>query len=429
MRRVLAMALLGMVVVAGVGALGASAVDDVDDTHATPNGSADSSSPLGGTNGSDALLEKIDQWGFGAGPAGSGTDGGAADETGPTAERAPIGANGSEPVSPESGGSNASADSLDSDGDGLSDVRERDVGTEPFDPDTDGDGLADGHELDIGTDPLDPDTDGDGVSDARELERGTSPKSIDADADGLTDERELDLGTDPFDPDTDDDGLGDWQEVNVGTDPLDPDTDGDRLLDGWEYAEETAAGAALPDSDPLAMDLYVQVDYVRGVDTESEAFYDRIESEFEEMPIRRPNETGIDVHVREGGYINDTAAYTGENFRSLKDEYYGDRLGARAGVYHHVVVTEFATDEVGYGDVGGRFSVVDADAATETRRHVVVHELLHNVVGRIEAPGACDDDPHHYCDGGWLTPRITPGENEYLPGPLAGEIEREGFQP
>ncbi|MFC7193603.1 hypothetical protein ACFQL4_01435 [Halosimplex aquaticum] len=92
-------------------------------------------------------------------------------------------------------------------------------------------------------------------------------------------------------------------------------------------------------------------------------------------------------------------------------------------------MTDFATDEVGYGEVGGRFSVVDAGATEGTKRHVIVHELLHNVVGRIDAPGACESDPHHYCDGGWLTPRITPGENEYLPEPIGAEIERQGLQP
>lgn len=43
----------------------------------------------------------------------------------------------------------------DSDGDGLSDDEEDDLGTDPNDPDTDGDGVNDGDEVDAGTDPLD----------------------------------------------------------------------------------------------------------------------------------------------------------------------------------------------------------------------------------------------------------------------------------
>ncbi len=418
------MALLGMVLVAGVGALGAKTVDARDGSPATPNGDADGRSPLGNGGASDILLEKIDQLGIGSERAPAGATNGTAGADGPNAS-----SDESDPAAEPSADGPDGADGVDSDGDGLSDERELELGTDPFDPDTDGDGLSDGREVELDTDPLDPDTDGDGVSDARELERGTSPRSVDADADGLTDERELELGTDPFDPDTDDDGLGDWHELEVGTDPTDPDTDGDGLRDGWEVRERTADGARLPGSDPRAMDLYVQVDYARGVDAPSAEFYDSVEAEFAEMPIRRANGTGIDVHVREGGRVNESAVFTGGNFHELRSDLYRDRLGRRAGVYHHVVVTDFAADEVGYGEVGGRFSLVDADAAEPTQRHVVVHELLHNVVGRIGSPGACRHDPHHYCEGGWLTPAITPGEDEYLPVPLADEIERRGFRP
>lgn len=45
---------------------------------------------------------------------------------------------------------------VDSDGDGLTDVEEEELGTDPNNPDTDGDGVPDGLEDEIGTDPLDP---------------------------------------------------------------------------------------------------------------------------------------------------------------------------------------------------------------------------------------------------------------------------------
>lgn len=422
MRQALALALLGMVLVAGVGALGAETVDARDGRAATPTGETSEPPALEGEGASDVFLEKLEQLVV---PSADDTADGSDAAGGPDATE--DGDSGPETGSPTGG--NDTVGAIDSDGDGLADGRERELGTDVFDPDTDGDGLADGREIALGTDPLNPDTDGDGVSDARELERGTSPLSVDADDDGLTDERELELGTDPFDPDTDGDALDDRREVEVGTDPTDPDTDGDRLLDGWEIRGETPSGAALPGSDPLAMDLYVQVDHARGVETPSPAFYDYVESEFAEMPVRTRTETGIDVHVRRGGRVNETVVFTGENFREIRADHHRDRLGPRAGTYHQIVVTRFADDAVGYGSVAGRFALVDAGAADPTRRHVAVHELLHNVVGRIDAPGACQHDPHHYCKGGWLTPAITPGEDEYLPGPLADEIERQGFQP
>lgn len=55
---------------------------------------------------------------------------------------------------------------LDSDGDGLTDDEERELGTDPFDPDTDGDGVPDGVEVWTGTDPLDASDPGD-LTDAK----------------------------------------------------------------------------------------------------------------------------------------------------------------------------------------------------------------------------------------------------------------------
>ena len=58
----------------------------------------------------------------------------------------------------------------DIDGDGLSNSREVELGTDPIDWDSDGDGVSDGDEIELlGSDPLDVDTDGDGASDGVDL--------------------------------------------------------------------------------------------------------------------------------------------------------------------------------------------------------------------------------------------------------------------
>lgn len=60
----------------------------------------------------------------------------------------------------------ALAEKGDSDGDDLLDTEEKQLGTDPNNPDTDGDHLTDGQEVKIlKTNPLKVDSDGDGVSD------------------------------------------------------------------------------------------------------------------------------------------------------------------------------------------------------------------------------------------------------------------------
>jgi len=65
---------------------------------------------------------------------------------------------------------------IDSDRDGLDDLREKEIGTDPRKPDTDNDGLIDGDEVIIWkTNPLNPDTDGDGYLDGLEVKSGYNP--------------------------------------------------------------------------------------------------------------------------------------------------------------------------------------------------------------------------------------------------------------
>ena len=128
----------------------------------------------------------------------------------------------------------------DSDGDSISDIMESILKTDPNKADTDDDGLTDPQELFItGTDPLvydsaeptvsdaDADIDADGISNIDEIELGTDPQNPDTDDDRLTDSEEVTVYlTDPQQEDTDGDTLNDGFEIRYGLDPLSPYTDG-----------------------------------------------------------------------------------------------------------------------------------------------------------------------------------------------------------
>lgn len=168
-------------------------------------------------------------------------------------------------------GSNGITDDLeDPDADGLGNLRELELGTDPYNSDTDGDGLTDGEEDAGGSNPVQEDSDGDGLSDLFELTpvvdggSGTDPNNIDSDGDGLDDKQEFDNGLDPNDVDTDDDLIPDGLEA--GTDAAKSfDEDGDSIADGLEYlflgTSFTATGGSDTDEDgiPDGQEVWVYV--------------------------------------------------------------------------------------------------------------------------------------------------------------------------
>ena len=137
----------------------------------------------------------------------------------------------------------------DTDGDGMPDGWERSHGLDPENPadavaDADSDGLTNLQEYELGTDPHDSDSDDDGLLDGAEHNTyGTNPAQADSDGDGLSDGLEVNTyHTNPTDADTDDDGLPDGYEVNNTLNPLVDDSAGDKDSDGLSNAEEYEHG-------------------------------------------------------------------------------------------------------------------------------------------------------------------------------------------
>ncbi len=152
----------------------------------------------------------------------------------------------------------------DTDGDGLPDLRELALGTDPNGADTDADSLLDGFETRHGLDPLgggesSNDPDGDQLDNIGEQAAGTYPTNPDTDEDDLWDGDEVRLGTDPRYRDSDGDGLTDGDEVHrYGTEPLAQDTDGGGGSDKMEVEFGSDARDAADDPKPASTPVRLQ---------------------------------------------------------------------------------------------------------------------------------------------------------------------------
>ncbi|NND64587.1 MAG: hypothetical protein HKM24_01365, partial [Gammaproteobacteria bacterium] len=179
---------------------------------------------------------------------------------------------------------------VDTDGDGINDDREIELGTDPARADSDGDGILDGYELADNSDPLDAlsvfDTDGDLVPDT--IERAELTDFNDANAFADTDNGgaanyvetvlynalgiPVTLANDASDDaqDSDADGVPDVTELKASSDPLSIDS-------------PIAAGADDSDADGVsdAVEAYFDSLGLMNVDAETDADLDGYSDAFE----------------------------------------------------------------------------------------------------------------------------------------------------
>ena len=143
------------------------------------------------------------------------------------------------------------------DGDGISDAREKELGTNPNKKDTDGDGLEDGEELDaeVNTDPLKFDTDGDFVNDGKEMSDGTDPRdpkdyNLDS-ADPVTDAPAADTDGKPEEVDgsTEDDGGSAKDQATAGDMKDTSDEDMSDAASSENAADQDADNVGKPDQE------------------------------------------------------------------------------------------------------------------------------------------------------------------------------------
>jgi M6 family metalloprotease-like protein len=176
---------------------------------------------------------------------------------------------------------------VDTDEDGITDLKEATYGTDMNLEDTDGDGMLDiqevchdgdcniynPHPAGSDTDATSSDTDGDGIPDGWENDHAVADPLVDdsdadSDTDGLSNLQEYQSNTDPSNADTDQDNIPDGIEVTYGLDPNQRDSQGDSDNDGVINYLEYARGTDINDisSFPVFQTIYVDDDNTSGVE-------------------------------------------------------------------------------------------------------------------------------------------------------------------
>lgn len=229
--------------------------------------------------------------------------------------------------------------------------------------------------------------------------------------------------TEPPPEHSDADALPDDLEQDLGTDPHSWDTDGDRIPD---HLEVNVSGHRdhLPGADPLHKDLYVQQYWTLDANPPPRAF-ETLAAYLANLSVANPDgSTGIRLHYGDHQLIDRRYVFDGddEDFDRLWENYV-DRKRYR----HVVVVTDIEGSALGVAASPGWTLVFDHETPEQYVVQVYAHELMHNVLGTISGPQACDNG-YHYCAGGLMMQYLSERHDQPAPAVL-DQLNETGFKP
>ena len=268
----------------------------------------------------------------------------------------------SETIDTDSDGVGNNADP-DDDGDGLSDIDEVNLGTDPLLSDTDSDGTDDGQDAFPNDASEDTDSDSDGVGDNADVFPNDPSETQDSDGDGVGDNSDAFPGNPNETLDTDSDGIGnnadsddDGDGVNDAQDafPLDPsetaDTDADGVGNNADADDDNDGILDGDDAFPLDASETIDTDgdgtgNNADTDDDGDGLSDNQEIEIGTDPLLRDSdEDGVD----DGG-----DAFPTDNSETTDSD--GDGVGDNADAFPNDSTETTDTDGDGVGDNGDAF--------------------------------------------------------------------------
>lgn len=212
------------------------------------------------------------------------------------------------------------------------------------------------------------------------------------------------------------------------------DSSGDNLPNGWATENQSPTGAPLPGLSSGGKHLYIQLWYGTNVEPYSAGEKQALEAYFDDMQVDSPVGSGIDLHIVEERRLDDPVTFGDEaSMGELSGEYQTEEQMGAALCTHHLVVVGESTDPdvAGRGDSPGYFVAVDgtltrSEANSTVRVSSTVHELLHNIVGRLDTNQSDVMDNGYHTTSGWLTGQRERSETA-LSQPTRQKLSESGF--
>jgi hypothetical protein len=201
--------------------------------------------------------------------------------------------------------------------------------------------------------------------------------------------------------------------------PADPDRD--NLATRYEKSVGT---------DPMQKTVLLAVNYTSGTKPLSEGDRSFLKAKFEELKVVNPDgTTGVNLHIVEEWNSSGNAAVDPTTLQRNAIQYLAGRTPAEPCRHHYLLVGAPSGRRWGVANTAGWVSIVKSDTTgfSGSREDVIVHELLHNLVGNLDTSrsGVRPDGSH--TNSGWLQPVAEMGGPSSLHSASREKLNEYGF--
>jgi hypothetical protein len=183
-------------------------------------------------------------------------------------------------------------------------------------------------------------------------------------------------------------------------------------------------------TDPMHKTVLLAVNYTSSASPLSAGDRSFLKASFEELKVVNPDgTTGITLHVVEEWNTTGNVTVNRTALRQGAVRYLAGRTRAKRCRHHYLVVGAPEGRRWGIANTGGWTSIVKSQATgfSGSREDVIVHEVLHNLVGKLDVSrdGVLSDGTH--TKSGWLQPVAEMGGPSSLHPATREKLNDEGF--